>query len=241
MLVQRVAALELHLADDDSVGEDFRILVKMAVLVDKGGDTAVRESCGGHAVLDGAVAHEVQVLVGCGTAAEPSVVRDVHHQARTFVDGLAHEVAKDGVVADERRPLELAVHGSFLARHKVAFAQIHVVQDGEDVVERDALAEGDEVLFDIALVMVLVVGRKQERGIVDVELARAARLVPLVVEGSREDARVMAVGELVQVVDGLALATDVVGDGRFGEDDDVRAFGDAVVHHAERFRDNAAG
>ena len=62
VLVGRVAGLELHLARNHAVGKDFGVLVEKPVLVDERCNAAVCKPCGGHAVLDGAVTHEVQVL-----------------------------------------------------------------------------------------------------------------------------------------------------------------------------------
>ena len=120
------------------------------------------------------------MLVGGGTATKPSVVGDVHHEPGPCTNGFPHQVSEDGVVTDEGRPQEGSVHGGLLSRNKVPFAQVHVVQDGENVVEGNPFAERNQVFLDITLRETSVVWGKQERGIVDFVTAYGVRFsVPL--------------------------------------------------------------
>ena len=135
----------------DANVKDFGVLVVVTVLVDECGYAAVRESCDRIAVSYSEKPYDVQVLVRGGAPSEPSVICDVHHEARTCIHGFANEVSEDGVVADVWRPFVRPIDGCFFSRDKVAFAKINVVEDGEYVVEGNALAKGNEVFLDVTL------------------------------------------------------------------------------------------
>ena len=172
----------------DTCLENFGILVVMTVLVDEGGHAAICKAGDRITVSHGEEPDDVQVLVGGGAPSEPAVIRDVHHESGTFADGVSDQVSKDSVVANVRSPIVRSIDGRFFSRDKVAFAQIHVVQDGEDFVKRNTLAEGDEVLFDVTSWETVIPWRKEERCIVDFKAAR-------VVEVSRDALVVQRTGE----------------------------------------------
>ena len=180
------------------------------------------------------------MLVGGGTPAEPSVIGDVHHEPGTCTNGFPHQVAKDGIVADKRRPQEGAVHGSFLSGNKVPLAQIHVVQDWEDVVERNPFAERNQVLFDVTLGEASVVRAEQERGVVHLVAAHCTRLLDaLEIKGANQNASVHAACDVVQPDNRSGLPTDVVWNGGFSQDNQVGSVFDAVPYHTEGLVDNA--
>ena len=160
MLVQSIPALELHLALNDGIHENGRVLVHVAILVDEYRDSAVGKACRRKSILDDPVTDLVQVLVWSGAPAKPAVVGDVHHELGSCTDGFTHQVPKDGVVANEGRPQEGSVHRSFLAGNKIAFAQVYVVQDWEDVVKGNAFTEWNQVFFDVAPGKAVVAWRK---------------------------------------------------------------------------------
>ena len=81
MRVDRVASPKRDLPLDNAVSKDFRISVKMAVLVNKHRDSTICKASHGHSCFNHTVTDQVQVLVRGGTPAEPAVVRNVHHQA----------------------------------------------------------------------------------------------------------------------------------------------------------------
>ena len=175
---------------DDAHLEDAGVLVIVTVLVDECRNATVGEACHRIAVGDGQVAHDVQVLEWGGAAAEPAIIRDVYHQAGTCADGVSNEVSEDGVVADVWRPVVRSINGRFLSGDKIAFAKVHVIENGENVIEGNALAERHEVLFDVALREVWITRSKEERGVVDFKASRVVHVVrnALVVERSRENA-----------------------------------------------------
>ena len=151
------------------------------------------------------------MLVRGGTLSEPTVVCNVHHKARTRFDGFANKVAEDGVVADVRRPVVRSIDRRFFSGDKVAFAEINVVEDREYIVEWNAFAKGDKVLFDVAFREVPIARSEEERGVVNFKTARVVdvRRDAQVIESSRENACFFCIRHLVQLLENERLPADM--------------------------------
>ena len=164
------------------------------------------------------------MLVGGGTPSEPTIVCDVHHQARTRFDGFTNEVAEDSIIADVRRPVVRTIDWRFFSGDKVAFAEIDVVENREYIVEGNAFAKGDEVLFDVAFREIPIARSKEERGVIDFETARVVDVCrgAQVIERTGEDSCISCVGHLVQLFEDERLPADMVRYGRFCKEYQVR-------------------
>ena len=130
--------------------------------------------------------------------------------------------------------MERMINGSFLARHKIALAQIHIVQNREYFVEGNSFAERNQVLLDVAIGIASDARREQECGVVDIELAHASRRISPIVEGARQNASLLFVSSFVQKINYARLPANVIRYGSFSQNNQVRAILDTIVHHADR-------
>ena len=111
----------------DAFFENVRVLIVVTILVDECRHAAVCKASDRVTVSYGEVAYDVQVLERRCAAAEPTVVRDVYHQAGTGLDCFSDEISENGVIADVGSPVVRAVNRSFLSGNEVAFAKIDIV------------------------------------------------------------------------------------------------------------------
>src|SRR5574344_36112 len=235
--VQSIMGAERNPADDDVLFKELRLPGDMPVLVDECGDAAVHIARDGVSVFDGAVAYQVQMLSGGCAYAEPAVVRDVHHQTGTFAYGFADLASVNRFVADERRPGIWLTHRNFLACDKVSFPEVHVIQNRNDIVERNAFAEGDEVHLIVAQGLAFPGGEK-EAAVVKIERARIGA-VAVVGEGADEYPGVRAFDHLAEVAPLSGTALQKVRNGRFGEHEQVHLRNvHAVLYELPGLRDD---
>ena len=119
---------------------------------DGGGDSGVGGAEDPAVIFDGAHADHVEVLPRGAGVAVPAVVGDVNEDFGTLFGEFANLVAKDGLVADEGS-VGVAARGeddSVLAGIEGARFVEQTLCEEEKFLERDVLAEGDEVHLVVA-------------------------------------------------------------------------------------------
>lgn len=202
--------------------------------VDVAGDAGVGGAEHGAAEFDGAEAGVVEVDLGFVTLKEPAVVGDVGEDLRAGADELAGDAADGVFEADEGDQVDglffCAVGcgfadgggeglgggaGAEVAREEVAKEGLH---EGELVAEGEVFAEGDEVLF-VGALLVVKAAVEEDGAVVELVGFFGAGADA----GEEGDVAFAQDGgeEVTMEVDGFGIHVEHDGDGIFRPDDEV--------------------